>query len=87
MQRLTGQDAIFLYRETATSIMHTLKVQIVEVADPSASYEELREKLAENLLTKPILRKRIVPVPFGFHHPVMVDDPDVVFTHGGNIGV
>ena len=76
MQRLTGQDAIFLYRETATSIMHTLKVHIIELADPNASFEQLREKLVENLLTKPILRKRIVPVPFGFHHPVMVDDPD-----------
>ena len=56
--------------------MHTLKVHMIEVTDPNATFEELREKLAENLLNKPIMRKRIVPVPFGIHHPVMVDDPD-----------
>ncbi len=79
MHRLAGQDAIFLYRETPTSLMHTLKVHIVELADPNASFEELHEKLLQNLHRQAILRKRIVPVPFGVHHPVMVDDPDFDF--------
>ncbi len=76
MQRLAGQDAIFLYRETSTSLMHTLKVHIIKVSDPDASYAALYEKLAAQLNANPMLRKRIMPVPFGFHHPVMVDDPD-----------
>ncbi|MEH6549127.1 MAG: wax ester/triacylglycerol synthase family O-acyltransferase [Pseudomonadales bacterium] len=76
MQRLSGADAIFLYRETPASLMHTLKVHIVKVTNPEARYEELHEKLKQNLCAIPELRKRIMPVPFGIHHPVMVDDPD-----------
>jgi len=76
MHRLAGQDAIFLYRETPTSIMHTLKVSIVKVLNTEASFEELQERLIQTLYGNPILRKRVVPVPLGIHHPVMVDDPD-----------
>lgn len=76
MQRLAGQDAIFLYRETPTSMMHTLKVLIIKTADPNPGFEELYEKLKQNLNNNPILKKRVVPVPFGLHHPVLIDDPD-----------
>ncbi len=76
MQRLAGQDAIFLYRETPTSMMHTLKVHLVKPADPHESYESQYQKLKQSLLAIPVLRKRIVPVPFGYHHPVLIDDPD-----------
>jgi hypothetical protein len=32
MQRLAGRDAIFLYLETSTSLMHTLKVLFLSKA-------------------------------------------------------
>ena len=55
MQRLAGQDAIFLYRETPTSMMHTLKVLIIKTADPNPGIEELHEQLKQNLNNNPIL--------------------------------
>jgi len=76
MQRLTGSDAIFLYRETPTSLMHTLKVLVLSKADEKNGYEFVYEKLKEHLDANPIVRQRIVPVPFGLHHPVLVEDPD-----------
>ena len=76
MHRLDGQDAIFLYRETPTAMMHTLKVHIVKPASPGEGFDDQYQKLKQNLLANPIMRKRIVPVPLGIHHPVLVDDPD-----------
>jgi WS/DGAT/MGAT family acyltransferase len=76
VQRLTGSDAIFLYRETSTSLMHTLKVLILSKADTGKGYDFLYQRLKEHLNANPIVRQRVVPVPFGIHHPVLVDDPD-----------
>jgi WS/DGAT/MGAT family acyltransferase len=76
LERMDGQDAIFLYRETPTAMMHTLKVHIVRPADADEPIEAQYERLKRDVLRSPIMRKRIVPVPFGLHHPVLVDDPD-----------
>lgn len=76
IQRLRGSDAIFLYRETSTSLMHTLKVLVLEKADPDKDYEFLHQRLREHLAANPVVRQRVVPIPFGLHHPVLVDDPD-----------
>ena len=76
MQRLHGSDAIFLYRETSTSLMHTLKVLLLSKADTSADYDYVYERLKESLNADTVVRKRILHVPFGIHHPVIVDDPD-----------
>lgn len=57
-------------------MMHTLKVHIVKPADPNESFESRYRKLKQYMLGNPLLRQRIMPVPFGLHHPVMVDDPD-----------
>ena len=76
MQRLLGRDAIFLYRETSTSLMHTLKVLVLSKADANTGYELVFARLQEHLNNEPLMRQRILPVPFGIHHPVMVEDPD-----------
>ena len=76
MQRLNGRDAIFLYRETPTSLMHTLKVLLLSKADADAGYDYIYQRLKERMNADPVVRQRILPVPFGIHHPVMVDDPD-----------
>jgi diacylglycerol O-acyltransferase len=76
MQRLNGSDAIFLYRETPTSLMHTLKVLILSKADSSKGYDYLYGRLKQQLNANPIVRQRVVTVPLGIHHPVLVDDPD-----------
>jgi WS/DGAT/MGAT family acyltransferase len=76
MQRLSGQDASFLYTETPTVLMHTLKIQIIESAFDETDYDTLRERLEATLDVMPMLRQRVMFVPFNLHHPVIVDDPD-----------
>src|SRR5271167_1874872 len=75
---MTGLDAKFLYSETPTTHMHTIKVV---VCDPSAvegglSYQSLTEVLAQLLVRLPPFRRRVVPVPWGLGHPVWVEDPE-----------
>ncbi len=76
MHRLTGQDAGFLYTETPTVLMHTLKIQIIESPRRETDDDEMRDRLEAALDVVPMLRQRVMPVPFHLHHPVMVDDPD-----------
>lgn len=77
MERLTGIDASFLYAETPTVHMHTIKVAVLQPA-PGVDYsiERVKADLRERLHLLPPFRRRLVEVPFGFHHPVWIDDPD-----------
>jgi diacylglycerol O-acyltransferase len=76
MKRLTGIDSVYLYQETPTSTMHTLKISILKLAGPAPMLEQVKEHFAATMHRIPALRWRIVPVPFGLHHPVAVEDPD-----------
>jgi len=76
MHRLSGQDASFLYNETPTVLMHTLKIQIFKSIYQTTDYDMLRDRLEATLDLVPMLRQRVLFVPFKLHHPVMVDDPD-----------
>jgi diacylglycerol O-acyltransferase len=75
MERLRGIDAVFLYMETPTAHMHTIKVAIIEPA-PGVEYsiERVKADLRERLHLLPPFRRRVVEVPFGFHHPVWIED-------------
>ena len=76
MQRLDGRDAFYLYQETPTVLMHTLKIHIVAAGHKLATMAEIRAGLQKRLGLLPMLRQRVVFVPFGFHHPVVINDPD-----------
>lgn len=76
MRRLSGQDASFLYTETPTVLMHTLKVQIIDTNYALGDYQALRGRLEAALDIVPMLRQRVLFVPFNLHHPVIVDDPE-----------
>jgi diacylglycerol O-acyltransferase len=76
MRRLSGQDAFFLYRETPTAHQHTLKVAIYEPPSPPPSYAEIKASIARHLHLMPLLRRRLVWVPLGLHHPVWIEAPD-----------
>ncbi len=83
MERLPGIDAGYLYMETSTLHMHTLKVALL---DPSTmaggySFERFRQELAARLHLLPPFRRRIVEVPFGLNHPVWIEDPDFDLDH------
>jgi len=73
--RLTGSDAMFLYAETPTAPMHTLKISIFPESRP-LTLEEIKQQLLAVIHRAPSMRWRILPVPFALHHPVAVDDPD-----------
>jgi len=76
MQRLSGQDAYFLYKETPTVHQHTLKLAVCVPATPDPPFEQLAKDVAKHLHLLPALRRRLVRVPFDFHHPVWIEDPE-----------
>lgn len=77
MQRLSGLDAGFLYMETPTLLMHTLKVLLLEPLDGRAlTLEEALSAIEQRLPLLPLARSRLVEVPLGLHHPLWVEDPD-----------
>lgn len=83
MERLTGLDAGFLYMETPTLHMHTLKIAVV---DPSSvpggySFQRFKDVLEERLHLLPPFRRRLVEVPLRVHHPVWIEDPAFDLAH------
>ncbi|HEY1635208.1 MAG TPA: wax ester/triacylglycerol synthase family O-acyltransferase [Acidimicrobiales bacterium] len=83
MERLSGIDAGFLYMETPTLHMHTLKISIVDPATAPGGYSFARvgEVLGERLHLLPPFRRRLVEVPGGLHHPLWVEDPEFDLAH------
>ncbi|HEY5025209.1 MAG TPA: wax ester/triacylglycerol synthase family O-acyltransferase [Acidimicrobiales bacterium] len=75
---MVGLDAKFLYSETASTHMHTLKVAVFDMSNVPGgySYDEITELFGHRLNRLPPFRRRAVPVPWGLGHPVWVEDPD-----------
>ena len=83
MERLTGLDAGFLYMETPSLHMHTLKISVI---DPSSipggyNFQLFKDVLAERLHLLPPFRRRVVEVPMRVHHPVWIEDPNFDLSH------
>ncbi len=78
MERVKGIDAGFLYIETPSVHMHTLKVSVLAPPATAAefSFERAKDEISRRLHRLPPFRRRIVRVPFDFHHPVWIEDPD-----------
>lgn len=78
MERLTGLDAGFLYMETPTQHMHTLKISVVDpsTAHTPYSFHNVKQVLADRMHLLPPFRRRIVEVPLRLHHPVWIEDPN-----------
>ena len=78
MERLSGLDASFLYNETPTLHMHTLKYTILDVSTVPGGYdfERFRHELDRRLHLLPPFRRRVVTVPGQLHHPVWIEDPE-----------
>ncbi|MDE3085656.1 MAG: wax ester/triacylglycerol synthase family O-acyltransferase, partial [Acidobacteriota bacterium] len=78
VEPMRGLDAKFLYSETPTAHMHTLKVAVFDTAAApgGVSVDQVRALLGRRLDRLPPLRRRAVPVPLGLGHPVWVEDPD-----------
>jgi diacylglycerol O-acyltransferase len=79
MDEMTGLDARFLYSETATAHMHTLKIAVMDVSGRKTPLtpQHLLELLEVWLDRLPALRRRMVTVPHRLGHPVWIEDPDL----------
>ncbi len=78
MKVMSGLDARFLYSETKTAHMHTMKVVVVDLSGRSEplSLDAIPAVIGERLQRLPVLRRRVIPAPHGFGNPIVVDDPD-----------
>lgn len=77
---MPGVDAGFLYMETPTLHMHTLKVAVLDFSGipEGLPLEVLDQELGARLHLLPPLRKRILTVPLHLHHPMWIEgDPDI----------
>ena len=75
---MRGLDAKFLYSETPTAHMHTMKVAVFDTAGVpgGVSFDQVCSMLGRRLDRLAPLRRRVVPVPLGLGHPLWVEDPD-----------
>jgi len=74
MEPISGIDANFLYLETPTLHMHTIKVAVVDPGDAPLSFGGIRRSLEARLDRLPPFRQRLAWVPFGLTHPFWVED-------------
>ncbi len=84
MQSLVGMDAAFLALETPTTPMHVGVALVLDPPEgtrslfsPSTRHAQIRRVIQQRLHLIPPLRQRAIRVPFGLHHPVWVDDPEL----------
>lgn len=82
MERMTGLDASFLYMETSTVRMHTVSVLLIDVSSMRGGYsfERLWHLFERRLHLVPLLRRRVIEIPGGLHHPVWIEDPEFDLT-------
>ena len=70
---MEGVDAGYLYLETPSMHMHTLKIAVIEPPEPFA-LERFSHEVISRLERLPPLRRRVLPTPLGLFHPVWVGD-------------
>ena len=73
---MEGVDAGYLYMETPSMHMHTLKIAIIEPDEPF-THERFSEELVGRLNRLPPLQRRVLPVPFALNHPLWIADREV----------
>ena len=78
MERLPAADAWFLYLERPTVPLHVTGFLVVDpsTAPKGFSFAQLRRYLEGRLDAMPMLRRRLVEVPFSIDHPSWLEDPD-----------
>jgi diacylglycerol O-acyltransferase len=78
MERLSGMDATFLYVETHSAHMHVAMTGIYDVSTMAGGYsfDKVKEHIRSRLQLVAPFRRRLVQVPFQFHHPVWIEDPN-----------
>lgn len=79
MKQLGGMDASFLYMETPQTPMHVGGLSIVELPAgfEGSFYDAYKAHLAARLHLVPVLRKKLMQVPWDIDHPLWVDDDEM----------
>src|SRR3954453_13180741 len=73
MERMEGVDAGYLYMETPSMHMHTVKVAILE-REGGIDIERFGQEVLARLDRLPPFGRRVLNVPFRLNHPVWVSD-------------
>jgi diacylglycerol O-acyltransferase / wax synthase len=76
---LSGLDGAFLAAETSRQPLHAAMAAVVDtsaMAEPY-SFERFREWTGEEVGRQPLLRRRVVELPYGLDHPRWVEEPEV----------
>jgi hypothetical protein len=79
VRRLSGQDAVFVYAETPSMPMHTIGTMILDPSDVPGGrfgYGEILATLEARIHLVPPFRQRLLEIPLGLGHPMLVDDPE-----------
>jgi diacylglycerol O-acyltransferase / wax synthase len=79
MEQLSGQDASFVYLETASTPMHIGSVGIYDPSTAPGGFVRFKDILAHidsRLDRARSFRQKLVRVPFDLDHPYWVDDAD-----------
>lgn len=71
VERMDGADAGFLYMETPSQHMHTLKIAVM-APNTDLTFDSFRSGVLARLSRLPPLRRKAVPVPWQLNHPVWV---------------
>ncbi len=80
MQRLSGLDANFLYNETPTEHMHTLKLAVLDPPEgKQLPWDLVRHEVGRRMAHWPAFARKVVAVPGDLNHPVWVEagEPDL----------
>lgn len=77
MRRLDGLSAFMIYSEKPRWYQHTLKIAILDYGEQGIPpHETLINEFSEGIERVPMLRWKLVKVPFGLNHPVWVQAED-----------
>jgi diacylglycerol O-acyltransferase len=71
VDRMRGADASFLYLETPSVHMHTLKIAVID-DHQDLTFDNLVTGTLARLRRMPALRRRVVPIPWALNHPLLV---------------
>lgn len=79
MLQLSGQDASFVYMETANTPMHIGSVGIYDPATAPGGFVRFKDILRfieSRMGSARSFRQRLVRVPFDLDHPYWIEDPE-----------
>lgn len=81
MRRLAGKDAMFVYADSPRTPMHIAFAGIFDpetipgaTGEPGEIYRLFLEHFAQRMHLFPPFRQKLVKVPFGLNHPILIED-------------